>query len=451
MRQLRYIASFVLCTLSLWAFSQDVVRLGERDLVGTARYVGMSGAMTAIGGDPSAVRDNPAGLGLYRRTEVTFTFDYSFDRTLQADNSTLGPRRTRRGIVPQAAVVLAFGDPYIDEGIVSNNIMFSYHRLRTYSRSFLTAANGGPSMAAMIAETGVDLGIDYPKAYYNDFNRFQLTETGIVDEYSFDWSMNFSHRVYFGMGLHVQSYTHNGEANYEELFDHYSLDGKQYYLQNQSSLLLAGVGCTFSLGLIYRPCRWCRLGVSVETPSLGGLGTYTAGTIYAQTDSAGSSAAPRQSSFDRSYHSPLRLSTSAAVQLGNYGMISYQYDYARCASYADVHSLRAGLEIVPIPGMYINAGYTYEWNKNRTGSGNADYIVPIDPSLNRQDTYFMNLHTTQYASAGLGYRGRHVTVQAAYQYRWQRLNLYAHAGQPYPFFADTHRIVFTIGWHRAWP
>ena len=47
-----------------WAFcstltAQDVQRFAERQIAGTARYVGMGGAMTAIGGDPSAVLDNP--------------------------------------------------------------------------------------------------------------------------------------------------------------------------------------------------------------------------------------------------------------------------------------------------------------------------------------------------------------------------------------------------------
>ena len=48
--------------------AQDVQRLSERQIIGTACFVGMGGAMTAIGGDPSAVLDNPAGLGLYRRS-----------------------------------------------------------------------------------------------------------------------------------------------------------------------------------------------------------------------------------------------------------------------------------------------------------------------------------------------------------------------------------------------
>ena len=48
MKHLRYIVSFVLCTLSLCTWSQDFARMGERSIMGTARYVGMSGAMRRV-------------------------------------------------------------------------------------------------------------------------------------------------------------------------------------------------------------------------------------------------------------------------------------------------------------------------------------------------------------------------------------------------------------------
>ena len=65
------------------SYAQDYQRLGERTIMGTARYVGMAGAMTAIGGDPSAALDNPAGTGLYRHHEVMLTFDDAIDITTQ--------------------------------------------------------------------------------------------------------------------------------------------------------------------------------------------------------------------------------------------------------------------------------------------------------------------------------------------------------------------------------
>ena len=40
-------------------------KLAGEDLNGTARYVGMGGAMEALGADISTIGTNPAGLGLF--------------------------------------------------------------------------------------------------------------------------------------------------------------------------------------------------------------------------------------------------------------------------------------------------------------------------------------------------------------------------------------------------
>ena len=76
-----FIIGLVLNVLALQA--QDYERLNERSPMGTARYVGMAGAMTAVGADPSAAADNPAGLGFYRHSELLFSIGGAFDRTCQ--------------------------------------------------------------------------------------------------------------------------------------------------------------------------------------------------------------------------------------------------------------------------------------------------------------------------------------------------------------------------------
>ena len=43
------------------------------DLNGTARYVGMGGAMNALGADMSVMSSNPAGIGLYRTSDASIT------------------------------------------------------------------------------------------------------------------------------------------------------------------------------------------------------------------------------------------------------------------------------------------------------------------------------------------------------------------------------------------
>ena len=129
-------------------------------------------------------------------------------------------------------------------------------------------------------------------------------------------------------------------------------------------------------------------------------------------------------------------------------MIALQYDYSHQVGKEDMHSLRAGLEIVPVAGMYINAGYAYE----SPFINSMDRRVGLDPTLDRQDAYFQRLRRTQYASVALGYRGDYLIFQMAYQYRWQNIDLFAHENAaPYDMHTTTHRIVLTLGWHRAWP
>ena len=41
-------------------------QLATEDLNGTARYVGMGGAMESLGADISTIGTNPAGMGLFR-------------------------------------------------------------------------------------------------------------------------------------------------------------------------------------------------------------------------------------------------------------------------------------------------------------------------------------------------------------------------------------------------
>ena len=55
----------------------DVLRLAENELNGTARFVGMGGAMGALGADISVIGTNPAGIGLFRRNDVSTTFGFN--------------------------------------------------------------------------------------------------------------------------------------------------------------------------------------------------------------------------------------------------------------------------------------------------------------------------------------------------------------------------------------
>jgi len=443
MKRFRYILTFVLCTLSLCTWSQDYARMGERSIMGTARYVGMSGAMSAIGADPSATLDNVAGLGMYRRAEILVSFDYMADRAWQVGvPDTKG--RARLFMAPQAALVLSFPTNKVS-GIQYHNVQISYQRIHAYNRALRGTAENSPSLGALFATTTADLGGPYCQDRLNASERMDLFESGYVNEYAFDWAMNISNRWYVGAGLRINSFSMSSEGKYQEWFDHYNTKGDMFYNYSQTRVLYNGVGASLAVGAIYRPAQWFRLGFGLETPSVSTFRISYAGDFQAQTDTLGWAPYIQQRTEPSDFHMPLHLSTSAAFQITNYALIAFQYDYFHQPGEIDRHSLRAGVEVVPYPGVYLNAGYAYESPFRKSYP-----LVAMDESLNRQDTYFLRTHRTQYISGAVGYRGRYLLVQAAYQYRMQRVKLWAHeaVNAPYDINTDTHRVVVTIGWHR---
>ena len=378
----RFIVGLTALAFALASQAQDFARLSERTIMGTARYVGMGGAMTAVGGDPSAVLDNVAALGIYRRPEAMITFDYVTRSIFMA---------------PQASAIFSMRTANMTQGVLYHNFMIGYHRVHCFNASMRPVGEMGHSLGTLIAKTTADVGIPYTSDRYHASDELSLKESGYVNEYTFDWAMNISHRWYFGLGLRIQSYHMASDADYIEWFNKENADLQPYFNRSQTSLLYDGVSCAFATGILYRPLSWLRFGFGLETPSLGRLYIHSAGRFYAQTDS-----------LRRGYDAPDKRPETSAFH----------------------------------PGLYINAGYVFEspFKSNRLPCA-------IDPTWDRQDTYSQYPKWHQYISGGVGYRGRYVVVQAAYQYALRRFNLFAHENaQPYLMEQNTHRIVLTLAW-----
>ena len=52
---------------------EDALRYSQIFYGGTARFMSMGGAFTAVGGDISSLSQNPAGIGVFRSSEITVT------------------------------------------------------------------------------------------------------------------------------------------------------------------------------------------------------------------------------------------------------------------------------------------------------------------------------------------------------------------------------------------
>ena len=56
----------------------DAATLSSNQLKGSARYSAMAGAFGSLGGDISSIRQNPAGIGVYRSSELAVTAGFNF-------------------------------------------------------------------------------------------------------------------------------------------------------------------------------------------------------------------------------------------------------------------------------------------------------------------------------------------------------------------------------------
>ena len=469
----------LLLTFAATATAQDVQRFAERDLMGTARYVGMGGAMTAIGGDPTAAMDNPAGLGLYRRNEVTLTIDETIDHSTQIStalpSSAQGHTRSRFA-APNVAVIWSWGNPDKQRGVLYSNIMLSANRLTNYHRDISASAND-LSMAQTICqltnglseqnlqntpwddvEVGwlsilgyeaylIDPVDDYQWQPALDFTQGTLTisETGQSNQYTFSWALNVNHQWYLGMGLNLPTLSYTKQTSHTE-------SDRINSAQLKSLYHLSGVGVNGNFGLIYRPIQALRLGLSFQTPTMMSLSVQTEGDLY--TTVAGESYSiltPESGVISTKMASPLRTSVSIATQMGSEGLLAVQYDYAHATKdkelgvspMEDVHTLRIGGEAQIVRGLFFNAGYVYESSFLK-----EDPVWMLGYNEVRTDMDYRYTQNTQYYSLGLGYRGPALVAQMAYQCRWQQLHQYASEMQMIPMDIQTitHRIVATLAW-----
>lgn len=348
----------------------DAQRLSQTDISGTARYVSMGGAFSALGGDASAAKENPAALGVYRSSE----FSLSFDLSGRKSSSTMlgvdvGNERNVRFGLSQASIIMNLTNKTKTSGLVGNTFSFSYHRLHNFYRNLgIKGAHTGTSMTdymeiytnqlkkedfkndpynnseigwlSILAYDGYLINPIYDNAGVETGNwatvlgqgekvtpSYRLTERGRTDEYTFSWGGNISNRLYLGIALNLLDLEYALTSRYEEGFEQ---EGG-FKLENVRTT--SGSGANFSAGVIFRPTDALRLGFALKTPTFYSLEeSYGANLDYDSYDvekKVGVSGTVKTPTAQSSYslNSPLRLNAGAALVLGKRGLVSVQYDF----------------------------------------------------------------------------------------------------------------------------
>ena len=355
------------CLLSLFmahAHAQETyenTKLIDNDLNGTARYVGMGGAMEALGADISVINSNPAGIGLFRRSSGSV----SFGLVSQDGASSFKYGNKTNASFDQAGFVYSLRDgrrTFINFG-------FNYHKSKNFDY-ILNAASGlnGASqhklsyMKALANENNLDktssgwrgkfaytsqldnlyyntlMMTSSDGFFYNDASRYEFgrAETGYIGEYDFNTSANVNDRVYLGITIGIHDVHYTGHSLYNEALVNLNNQTVGDITVNDERRI-TGTGYNASFGIIFRPVDASpfRIGLSVTTPTWYDLKTsnYTYLINNTKADGGGKLQGDYPNyttgeSYEFKLFTPWKFGVSLGHTVGNYLALGASYEYA---------------------------------------------------------------------------------------------------------------------------
>lgn len=484
----------------------EALKLTDTDLLGTARFVSMGGAFTALGGDISTLSQNPAGIGVYRTNEVVTTLTIAPQST-QVTNLAGNSRNSKTRVNFDN---LGFVGTFNFRGSMLRNINFgvAYNSRKNYARNYrvnynslngsltnaiaglcsenpnnLLTSNGAYENGAawldvlaydnfLIAYSPTATAAN--NSYYGLFadgstsgnGYLDMRESGYNNEYTFNFGGNIADRVFFGIGVGVTDlkyelisdygenlYGTNGETEIDATL--YPMTTSEYSLYNE--LVLNGTGVNFKAGLIAYVTNSWRIGAAIHTPTYYSVRRTAYGDIInnyiylenqLETQARSQSDTP-VSTQHFSLRTPLRFMVGTSYQIGYKAIISADYEYTAYSKmkmsdengYEDVyaydnsdignylkntHTIRVGGEYRVTPQLSLRAGYSYtsspvsdDWLDNRV------YV----PTAGTLPSYSLGRTKNNY-SGGIGYRFRHVYIDAAYLHRRTSEEVMAYSAIP---------------------
>ena len=446
-------------------------KIAWSDLSGTARYVGMGGAMEALGADISTIGTNPAGIGLFRKSQANITLGL----INQQDGKAFGGGHTTNMSFDQLGFV--YSSRTSSTGYV--NFGFNYHKSRNFnyilsaadqlhnaSQNKLTYAkaknellfegNGSPNFNKPYTQCNQlddmyarNLLYDYDTNtwYYEEANSytFDRRHWGYVADYDFNLSGNINNRVYLGLtiGIHDVHYKHYSE--YTEYFP------KNSPIQVADDRKINGTGANVTAGVIFRPVEYSpfRIGLSIATPTWYDLNTRNYTTM---SDAGGS--VYNSEEYEFKLYTPWKFGLSAGTTVGDYLALGASYEYTDYGSldsryktgeryswwlddYSDesesdevmnrntgemlkgVSTLKLGAEFKAAPEVAVRFGYNYV-SPIYKKDGFKDGTLASDASYYSSATDFTNWEATHRITCGIGIQLDQVNLSAAYQYATQK-------------------------------
>ncbi len=417
------IAASLLCPLTIWAQGAfDAYQISQPDLKGTARFMSMGGAFGALGGDLSTLSQNPAGIGVYRRSEIGFTLDLDCQSATAESQGYKNTMNQTKFLLNNIGGVATMR---LNSSACPNiNFGFSFNKAASFNRRY---AGGIPSLANSMtnytagvanAEGATVADLTFTNSYnpynptdggyaaswmsilgYNSYlitpqgdkdnptwvgqmgngttgsGTFDMWEKGHIDEYNISLGGNIADVVYWGMDFDIIDLNYTLESHWGESLKNAYVNGRtgvasdwslyNYYRVN-------GTGFNYKIGLIVKPIQQLRLGFAVHTPTWYNLDETYYGSVdynYAPNPNTEGSYSETNDGYDAvnsyNFRSPWKFIVSAAGIIGDSFIISADYEWT---SYSTMkYSVDNGYN-----DYYYDDPWDWEWKPAKVAALDAN-------------------------------------------------------------------------------
>ena len=456
--------------LSFGQYAEQALRLSNLSYAGTARFTGMGGAFGAVGGDFTTLSINPAGIGTYKKSEITFTPLFYNTRSF---SEYFGDNREELGTclnISNIGFVFAATMPKSDLRAIQFAVGCS--RLANYNnRIHFEGLNDRNSFVrtlsndATVADWNNAYNINNPyyadelagatNLLYKEGDRWfanmdknvsqsaWLQRKGGIDELVFTLGGNYLDKLYIGttLGFPFMTYWHLYQYEEKDITGTQNIRGMRYEETYQSE----GAGINGKFGVIYKPVSFLRIGAAIHTPTYYFLikenEWMTMSSSFRDSIRWSITASSPEREFEYSQMTPMRAIGSLAFTIGSIAVINTDYEWVDHSmntlysseegvtsndmsvlnnantdirnSYKNQHIVRTGVEI-HLNAFYIRSGYGW-------------YSSPFkNKNINN-----MSFQTFAF---GAGFRAGAFGLDFAYQYARNKSKYYPYEADKYGWY-----------------
>ncbi|RYZ36165.1 MAG: hypothetical protein EOP49_32855, partial [Sphingobacteriales bacterium] len=335
----------------------DALRYSQLQFGGTSRIQGLAGAQTALGADLSNLNGNPAGLGMYRRSDFGISAGLTFgSMSTQFQGQTTTDNKDNFNIPNFGFVFTNYKGDDSDDDWKSTSFGVGFTRQAHFHNRFNFAGlNNDNSITQSLLTNGYlyDLAYktylinpdstdtyDYPAiegggVYQSEY----IYSRGASNQWDISLGTNYRDKLFLGATLGFTSVNYKQVRSFKETNETAASTLNDLTINDE--FRTTGGGINVKIGAIYRPVNWLRVGATVQTPTYSTLSdSYSAGissNFSADSVMAGGTTVPLadgrnlssgfSGTFEYNLSTPFRASGGIAAFAGKYGFVSADVEY----------------------------------------------------------------------------------------------------------------------------